>query len=104
FLDGEQRKDLAALRHVGNAPSCPLYRSQMRDVVAFEQDVSGADRVLPDQRAQQTGLADAVTAEHAGDLADLGLERDAAQRLRGTIVKVDCIDFEHGLVPRFRSS
>ena len=32
------------------------------------------DRILADHGAQQRGLADAVAAEHAGDLAGLGLE------------------------------
>ena len=47
--------------------------------------------MLADQRAQQAGLADAVAAEHAGDLARLGFERNAAQRLRRAVVEIDGI-------------
>ena len=36
-----------------------------------------ADRLVADDGAQQRGLADAVAAEHAGDLAELGGDRDA---------------------------
>ena len=39
--------------------------------------------MLPHQRIEQAGLADAVAPEHAGHLAGLGLHGDAAQRLRG---------------------
>ena len=51
--------------------------------------------MLAGQRVEQAGLADAVAAEHAGDLAGLGVERDAAQRLRGAVVQIDGVDFEH---------
>ena len=56
-------------------------------------------RVLADDRAQQAGLADAVAAEHAGDLAGLRLERHGAQRLRGAVVQIDRVDLEHQDIP-----
>jgi len=86
LLDGEQREDVAALRHIGDAAARALVRLQRRDVVAFPDDAAGAHRMLADQRAQEAGLADAVAAEHAGDLAGLGMQRDRAQRLRGAVV------------------
>ncbi len=49
--------------------------------------------MLADERVEQAGLADAVAAEHAGHLAGLGGERDAAQRLRGAVVQIDGVDF-----------
>ena len=49
------------------------------------------DRILADHRAQQRGLADAVAAQHAGDLAGLGRERHAAQRLRRAVIEADVL-------------
>jgi hypothetical protein len=51
--------------------------------------------MLADERAQQARLADPVAAEHARHLAGLGLQRDAAQCLGSTIVKIDRFDVEH---------
>ena len=60
--------------------------------------------MLADDRAQQAGLADAVAAEHAGDLARLGLQRDAAQGLRGAVVQIDVVDVQHDHRPRYTST
>ena len=38
FLDGEQRKDLAALRHIGDAAPRAIRRLQRRDVLPFPHD------------------------------------------------------------------
>ena len=77
----------------------PLARAldgrQRRDVAALEGDGALAHRMLADDGAQQAGLADAVAAEHAGDLAGLGMQRDAAQRLRRAVVQVDGVHVEH---------
>ena len=51
--------------------------------------------MLADDGAQQAGFADAVAAEDAGDLADLGVERNAAERLRRAVMEVDVFYFEH---------
>ncbi len=75
-------------------------RLQRGDVGALPHHTAGADPLLADERAQQAGLADAVAAQHASDLAGLGLERDASQRLRGAVMKVDAVDFEHSYRPR----
>jgi hypothetical protein len=96
FLDGKQRKDLAALRHDRDAAARTLIRTQLGDVLLAEHDRALADRVLPGDGAQQAGLADAVAAEHAGDLAGLGLERHPAQRLRRAVMQIDRVDVEHG--------
>ena len=55
--------------------------------------------MLPDDGAQQAGFADAVAAEHAGHLAGLGMQRNAAQRLRRAVVQIDIGDVEHGDSP-----
>jgi hypothetical protein len=67
---------------------------------AFQVICARGDRLLADDRAQQAGLADAVAAEHAGHLADLGLERHAAQRLRGAVIEIDVVDFSMAHRPR----
>ena len=100
LLDGEQRKDVAALRHIGDAAARPLIGPQRRDIGAFPPDRAGRHRMLADERAQQAGLADAVAAEHAGHLAGLGVQRDGAQRLGGAVIKVDRSGVEHGQRPR----
>jgi hypothetical protein len=66
--------------------TCPLIGPEPGDVLAVEIDRALADRMLPDQRAQQAGLADAVASKHAGYLARLRHHGHAAQHLRGAIV------------------
>src|SRR5580700_6129542 len=78
FLDREQRKDFAALRHIGDTAPRPLRRLQRGDVAALPGDGAAAHRLLAGQRVEQAGLADAVPAEHAGDLAGLRFERHRA--------------------------
>jgi hypothetical protein len=56
--------------------------------------------MLADQRAQQAGLADPVAPEHAGDLAGLRFERNAAQRLCGAVMQIDSLHLEHVHRPR----
>src|SRR5580692_7619660 len=99
FLDREQRKDLTALRHIGDAAPRPLRRSQRGDVAAFPGDGAAAHRLLAGQRIEEARLADAVAAEHAGDFARLGLERNRAQRLRGAVVQVDSLRVQHDHIP-----
>src|SRR5262249_59071290 len=95
LLDREQWKDLAPLRHIGDAAPRPLVGLEPGDVRALPPNAAAAHRVLADERAQQARLADAVAAEHAGDLAGDGLQRHRAQRLRGAVVQIDGFDVEH---------
>src|SRR5580658_5928269 len=97
FLDREEGKDFAALRHIGDAAPRPLWRPQRGDVAAFPGDGTAAHRLLAGQRVEQAGLADAVPAEHAGDLAGLGLQRYGAQRLCSAVVELDGLDIQHDL-------
>src|SRR5262245_10906890 len=97
FLHCEQWKDFSALRYVGDAAARALVGLQARDVDAVEMNGPAAHRMLPDKRAQQAGLADAVAAEHAGDFSGLRRELDAAQRLCGAVVKIDGPYVEHVL-------
>jgi hypothetical protein len=95
FLDREQRENLAALRHVGNAAAGAFGWPQRGDIVAFPGDGAPRNRVLAGERIKEARLADTVAAEHAGDLAGLGLERNGTQGLRGAVVQIDGVDFEH---------
>src|ERR1700722_12704994 len=104
FLDREQRKDFAALRHIGDAAPRPLRRFQRGDVVAFPGDGAAAHRLLAGQRVEEAGLADAVPAEHAGDLARLGFQRYGAQRLRGAVMQVDGLRVQHDQRPKYTST
>ena len=56
--------------------------------------------MLADNRAKQRSLAHAVAAEHAGDLAGLDLQRDAAQCLGGAVEEVNVVHFQHRQRPR----
>ena len=92
---GQQREDLAALRHIGDAAPRPLVGLHARDVLAVEQDAAAAHRLVADDGAKQRALADAVAAEHAGDLAALGGHRHLPQRLRGAVVQIDVLNGQH---------
>jgi hypothetical protein len=50
---------------------------------------------MADNSAKQAGLPDAVSPEKAGDLADFGTDRDAAQGLGGAVMQVDILDVQH---------
>src|SRR5580700_6822143 len=104
FLDREQRKDFAALRHIGDAAPRPLRRFQRGDVAAFPGDGAAAHRLLAGQSIEQAGLADAVAPEHAGDLARLRLERHRPQRLRGAVVEIDGLRVQHDQRPKYTST
>ena len=71
FAHRQQRKDVAALRHPGDAAPRAVVDRQPRDVGAFPADRARADRMRAGDRAQQAGLAHAVAAEQAGHRARL---------------------------------
>src|SRR4051794_28712289 len=103
FLDREQRKDLAALRHISDAAARAVGGLERSDILAVKADAATADRLLARERIEQAGLADAVAAEHAGHLAGLGDERDRAQRLCGAVMQIDGLGFKHHYRPRYTS-
>src|SRR5262249_40043806 len=104
FLDREQGKDFAALRHIGDAAAGAVGRLQLGDVGAVERDRTAADRMLAGERIEEAGLADAVASEHAGHLARLRRERHRTQRLRSAVVEIDGVDLEHHYRPRYTST
>ncbi len=95
FLDREQREDLAALGHVGDAVARPAVGGPGADLVALPFDAPGERRMLAGDGAQQAGLAHAVAPEHAGHLADFGGERHMAQHLGGAVGQVEVFDAQH---------
>ena len=97
-----KRKDLPALRHVGDAARRPLMGGERRDVFALEADATAADRVLADDGPQQARLADAVAAEDARDGVRLGLQADALEDLARPVEQIDPVDLQHRLSARDR--
>ncbi|MNN37171.1 hypothetical protein D3C81_1511060 [compost metagenome] len=95
LLDAQAREDLAALGHVGDAGVHPLVRLECGDRLAFPVHAAFAGGQQAHQAAQQGGLADAVTAEQAGDFTDPGLEGQAAQDVTAAVVLVQGVDFQH---------
>src|SRR5262249_49139819 len=66
---GQRWEDLASLRHVADSPSCLLMRWQGGDVLAAERDAAAGRVDLLDESLQERGLAHAVVAEDADELA-----------------------------------
>ncbi len=62
LLDGEQREDLASLRHVADAAPGAGVGRQAGHVLAREGDAAAADRLLAHDGAEQGGFPDAVAA------------------------------------------
>jgi hypothetical protein len=58
-------------------------------------DMTGADRMQPEDRPQKARLADAVAAEDARHLALFRRQADAAQRMAGTVIMVAPLDGQH---------
>ncbi len=61
--------------------------------LAFPVDAALLGRDQAHQTFQQGGLAHAVTAEQAGDFANLRLEGQAAQDMAAAVVLVELLDF-----------
>ena len=95
LLDGEERKDFAPLRHIGDAAPRALAGPEPGNVGAVERDRTVADRMLSGERVEKARLADAVASQHAGNLARFGGERHVTQRLRRAVMQVDRVDMQH---------
>src|SRR5215472_1403639 len=103
LLHRETRKDFSSLWHQRKAAPRPLVRLEAGDVVSVPNDAAVADRLQAEDRAKQAGLADAVAAEQACDLAALRADTDPAQDMARAIVKVDLSGGEHVQRPRYTS-
>ena len=94
--DAELRVDVPPLRHVADAePRAPVH-GEPRDVLVLEGDAPAGGPDLPHQRAQQRGLAHAVVAEHAHDLAARDGEIDPVQDRDAAVAGVEAFDLKQG--------
>src|SRR5262245_1763112 len=100
LLHREQGKDLAALRHIGDAALGAFERFEACDVSTLEQYLAAPRLELPDDGAQERRLADAIAAKEAADLARLDRERYLAQRLGGAVEHIEIADRERRHRPR----
>ncbi len=55
---------------------------------------------MADDGAHQAGFADAIAAQHTGDLGFLNLKIDAAQGLGGAIMQTCVLDIQHFYRPK----
>src|ERR687888_2630578 len=83
----EQREDLPALRHKSDARPGAIVRRTPVERLPLEGYAARRQPDMADDRSHETGLADAVAAEHAGDSTGRGCQRHAAQRLGGAVVE-----------------
>ena len=74
LLDGELAEDAGFLRQVAHAEAGPAVHRQRGDVLAVEQDLAVVGRDLAGGHAEAGGLAGAVGAEQADDLAGVDLK------------------------------
>ena len=98
LVDGEPRKDLAALRHVADAEAARAYGGSAAMFAFVEADVARAHRQQPHQALEQRRLADAVAAEQRRALAGGHLERHVAQDVAAAVVLVEVRDGKHGFM------
>src|SRR5262249_43614055 len=79
-------KHLQRLERAAHAAARELERRHAGDVLAAELHVAGGRADLPEDRVEERGLAAAVRADHADDLARADGEADAIHRADGAIV------------------
>ena len=96
LLHGQQREDLAALRHVGDAAPRPLVGLQAGDVLPVEQD---ACRALtgwwPTMARSSELLPTPLRPSTQVILPRSAVDRDVAQRLRRAVVQIDVLNRQH---------
>ena len=71
FFDAEQGKNIAALRHIGNAAFRTLIGCRAGDFLTVKMDRAGRNRVRASNGPHQTGFANTVGAQNAGHLTDV---------------------------------
>src|SRR5712691_2373102 len=79
LLDGEATEDRRFLRQIADAEARPAIHRQIGDVLAVELDRPGVGGNEADDDVEAGGLAGAVGAEQADDLAALHRHTDVAQ-------------------------
>jgi hypothetical protein len=86
LLDREIGKDLAALRHIGDAEIADLERSAPDDLMLPKTDPPGGNPDVAHDRPQQGGLAHAVAAHQRDGLALGDREVEPAQHLAARLI------------------
>ena len=97
----EARKDAALLRHEAEAEPRDGVGRQRGDVAVAVADAAGPRLQIAHDGEDGRGLAGAVAAEQADDLALPHGQRDAVQDVAVAVVGVDVLELEHQCaVPR----
>ena len=94
---GQQREDLAALRHVGDAAPRPLVGLELVMSCAVEQDLAArctgwCPTMARSSELLPTPLRPSTQVILPGSAAD----RHVPQRLRRAVVEIDALDGQHG--------
>jgi hypothetical protein len=71
-----------------------LVRREAEQALAVEADVAGVGAVEPRDEVEDGGLAGAVRADQAGDLAALDVEREAVERDDAAEAPCQLVDLE----------
>ena len=95
-------KDVAALRHVGDAAREQVARRQVGDLGALEQDAAGARRQHAEHGLEHGRLAGAVRADHRGDGAARNRTRRAMQDRHLAVAGDDLVEREDRSVAKVR--
>ncbi|MNF90693.1 hypothetical protein D3C84_732710 [compost metagenome] len=98
FFHGQAAEDFPALRHVGDPGVHTLVRLEGGDRLAFPIHCAFLGWQQAHQAFEQGGLAHAVTAEQAGDFADLHVKRQTAQDVASAVVLVQFFDLQHSQI------
>src|SRR5207248_6892839 len=96
LLDGELAEDAGLLGEVAQAEAGALVHGELADVLAVEEDLALVGGDLAGGHAEAGGLAGAVGAEQADDLADVHVEIDAVHDLAAAVVLDQPLDFQEG--------
>ena len=98
--DRQRREDPAPLRHQTEPERHGPVRGPGGDVPVLEEDLPAPWPREADDGSDEGGLAHAVPAEDAHDLAALHAQGDALQHVAVAVVGVDVAHLEHQEVPR----
>jgi len=93
---GQRREDLAPLRHIADAETRASIGRQVRHIPALELHLSAGGAHSADEGLQKRGLAHAVVAEDAYELALGDCKGDAVQDLDAPVSGGKVGDGEHG--------
>src|SRR3954454_18028365 len=94
FLNAQCWENPASLRNQAHPAANSLERRVVGDFFALEHDLAAARWREADDRIDQRGFSDTVTAEQTENLALLELERQSLQDVGVAVVGVNVLNFE----------